>query len=147
MQKEQPPKEDNYYSISYQTLWKAIIRPPRHEYNNDELGNPYFKYRNHIYFRKDFELLNNQGHILKCSFIEPTKEHRKKAEMPVVIYLHGNSSSRLEGIKMVPALLKHNINLFVFDFSGSGISEGDYISLGFHEKNDLKIIINLNVVY
>ena len=62
MQKEQPPKDDNYYSISYQTLWKAIIRPPRHEYKNDELGNPYFKYRNHIYFR----------YFLSCTQIQKT---------------------------------------------------------------------------
>ena len=43
---------------------------------------------------------------------------------------------------MVPALLKHNINLFVFDFSGSGISEGDYISLGMNEKEDLSVIVD-----
>ena len=142
MQNEQPQKEDNYYTFSYQTLWKAIIRPPRMEYTNEELGNPYFKYRNHIYFRKDFELLNNQGHILKCSFIEPTKEHRKTAEMPVVIYLHGNSSSRLEGLKMLTVVLRHGINLCVFDFAGSGQSEGEYISLGHYEQQDVKLVID-----
>ncbi len=50
--------------------------------------------------------------------------------MPVVIYLHGNSSSRLEGLRIAPELLKRNINLFIFDFAGSGRSEGDYVSLG-----------------
>ena len=133
MKKAQENKQDesanNSYSLSYQTLWKAIIRPPRMTYTNDDLGNPYFKYRNRLYFRRDFELLNNQGHILKCSFVEPTKEHRKTRDMPVVIYLHGNSSSRLEGLKMLTVVLRHDINLFALDFAGSGQSEGEYISL------------------
>ena len=50
--------------------------------------------------------------------------------MPVVIYLHGNSSSRLEGLKIAKELFKKKINLFVFDFAGCGQSEGEYISLG-----------------
>lgn len=62
--------------------------------------------------------------------------------MPVVIYLHGNSSSRLEGLKIATELLKRGINLFVFDFAGCGLSEGEYISLGWHEKEDLKTIVD-----
>ena len=62
--------------------------------------------------------------------------------MPVVIYLHGNSSSRLEGLKIAPELLKRNINLLVFDFAGCGLSEGEYISLGWHEKEDVRIIVD-----
>ena len=62
--------------------------------------------------------------------------------MPVVIYLHGNSSSRLEGLKIATELFKRGINLFVFDFAGCGLSEGEYISLGWHEKEDLKIIVD-----
>ena len=69
--------------------------------------------------------------------------------MPVVIYLHGNSSSRVEGLKIATELFKRNINLFVYDFAGCGQSEGDYISLGkikvilgWGEKEDLRIIID-----
>ena len=29
-----------------------------------------------------------------------------------------------------------------FDFSGCGLSEGEFISLGIHESEDLEIIIN-----
>lgn len=62
--------------------------------------------------------------------------------MPVVVYMHGNSSSRLEGLKLLPELLRRNINLFVFDFAGCGLSEGEYISLGWNEKEDVRIVIN-----
>ena len=50
--------------------------------------------------------------------------------MPVVIYLHGNSSSRMEGLRIGTELFRKNINLFIFDFSGCGLSEGDFVSLG-----------------
>jgi pimeloyl-ACP methyl ester carboxylesterase len=62
--------------------------------------------------------------------------------MPLVLYLHGNASSRIEGIHMIEELLKRDINIFLFDFPGCGLSEGDYISLGFHEKEDVGIIID-----
>lgn len=34
-----------------------------------------------------------------------------------------------------------NITVFSFDFSGCGKSEGDYISLGWYEKDDVKTIV------
>jgi pimeloyl-ACP methyl ester carboxylesterase len=61
--------------------------------------------------------------------------------MPCVIYCHGNSASRIDALASAEGLLPIGINLFCFDFSGCGKSEGDYISLGYHEKNDLKKVI------
>lgn len=128
--------------ISYETLWKFIIRPPRDEYEDEYLGDSVFSYRDKIYIRSDYDLLSSQGYILKCSFIEPEEEDRPRKIMPVVIYLHCNSSSRIEGINQLAHLLKNDINLFVFDFAGCGKSEGEYISLGYHEKDDVKIIVD-----
>jgi dipeptidyl aminopeptidase/acylaminoacyl peptidase len=79
---------------------------------------------------------------MKCSFYEPDPQFRPKKIMPVIVYLHGNSSSRLEGIGLLREVLKRDINYFVFDFPGCGLSEGDFISLGFHESRDLKTIID-----
>ena len=129
-------------SFSYETLWKFIIRPPRDEYNEKMLGDTKFKYRNMKYERKDYSIISSQGYLLKCSFIEPMKENRPSIEMPVVLYLHGNSSSRIEGLQICGELLKRNINLFIVDFAGCGLSEGEYISLGYHESHDVGIIIN-----
>lgn len=128
--------------FSYETLWKFIIRPPRDEYNEIMLGDSKFKYRNIKYERKDYSIVSSQGYLLKCSFIEPMKENRPSIEMPVVLYLHGNSSSRIEGLQICGELLKRNINIFIVDFAGCGLSEGDYISLGYHESHDVGIIIN-----
>lgn len=130
------------YNLSYETLINAIIRPPRAKYNPDTLSPPLFEYKNKEYSRTDFTLPNKNNYLLQCSFIQPLDSFRPSKTMPVVIYLHGNSSSREEGMQYVPLLLKHNINAFIFDFAGSGLSEGEYISLGYNEKDDLEIVIN-----
>jgi len=58
-----------------------------------------------------------------------------------VIYLHGNSSSRRAARSLLTILVPLNISVFVFDFSGCGHSEGKYISLGYFEKDDLKVVV------
>ena len=119
---------------SYDDLWKAIIRPGRDIYEQSELGPFKFEISNKCYKRTDFELINNRGLKIMCSFWEPFDEEREKIILPCVIYLHGNSSSRCEAYAEVKYLLPKNICLFSFDFCGCGKSEGDYISLGSREN-------------
>ena len=38
-------------------------------------------------------------------------------------------------------MLPSNITLFCFDFAGCGLSEGEYISLGWWEREDLNLIV------
>ena len=128
--------------ITYEALWKAIIRPPRDIYEEDDLGSPIFTINEKTYVRKDYELLDFQGYLLKVSMIEPSPNERPSEIMPCVIYLHANASSRIEGLHIRKYLLKRNINLCVFDFEGSGVSEGEYISLGYHEKNQVRNIVD-----
>ena len=128
--------------MSYETLWKFIIRPPRDSYTEDLLGPKIFMFKGRTILRKDYELISSEGYIMKCSFFEPEEAYRPKKIMPVVLYLHGNSSSRLEGTHMLKDLLKRDINLFVVDFPGCGLSEGEYISLGYHESHDVKILVD-----
>ena len=134
--------EEEKFEISYEALWKAVIRPPRDDYSEEELGSASFNCFGRNYKRHDYDLLVTKGNILKCSFVEPVEEDRPSLIMPVVIYLHGNSSSRVEGLRHTIELIKKGINLFTFDFAGCGKSEGDYISLGYNEKADLKIIVD-----
>ena len=128
--------------ISYETLWKIIIRPERLIYELKDLGPSEFSFIGRKYTRKDYNLISSEGYLMKCSFFEPEISFRPKKIMPVIIYLHGNSSSRLEGIGMLREILKRDINLFVFDFPGCGLSEGEFISLGYHESRDVKIIVD-----
>ena len=74
-----------------------------------------------------------------CSFWEP--KVRKCARLPCVVYLHGNCSSRVEAVPEARILLPMNITLFAFDFSACGLSEGEYISLGWYEREDVECVI------
>jgi len=142
MKKEVGAIDPTQIEISYETLWKSIIRPPRDEYDIDQLGEKKFYHKGKVFIRHDYELINKRGNLIKCSFLEHDINTRSDYLMPVVIYLHGNSSSRIEGFRNAPDLLKNGINIVMFDFAGCGLSEGEYISLGWYEKDDVKLIID-----
>ena len=129
---------------SYENCWKFIIRPPRDVYSLSELDFDFNQIQkpDFIYIRKDYSILSKQGYLMECSFFRADLSKREPYIRPVIIYLHGNSSSRVEGKRMASMLLNKGFDLFVFDFPGCGKSEGEYISLGFHEKEDVNVIVN-----
>uniref|UniRef100_A0A6B2L4N3 Serine aminopeptidase S33 domain-containing protein n=1 Tax=Arcella intermedia TaxID=1963864 RepID=A0A6B2L4N3_9EUKA len=57
------------------------------------------------------------------------------------MYLHGNSGNRLDALSCFNMIALYKLSLCCFDFSGCGRSEGKYISLGWHEKEDIKVVI------
>lgn len=126
----------------YAELYKAIIRPPRDTYNVKDLGPTVFSIGNRTYQRTDKTLRNPKGQRLVCSHFEPIPTERRTAELPCVIYLHGNCSSRIETLSTLPVLLPFNITVFCFDFAGSGLSDGEYVSLGYFERDDLSVVVN-----
>jgi len=126
----------------YSELWKAIIRPPRDTYEIKDLGPTVFSIENRTYQRTDLALKNSRGHNLVCSHFEPIPSERVSECLPCVVYLHGNCSSRLEAISTLPVLLPFNITVFCFDFAGSGLSDGEYLSLGYYERDDLAVVVN-----
>ena len=67
---------DDKVELSYSTLWKSIIRPPKDLYTEDHLGDNVLTFRDLTYIRKDFNLLNKDGNVLKASFVEPDDDSR-----------------------------------------------------------------------
>ena len=130
------------FSSAYDELWKAVIRPNRDKYHDIELGPEKFELKGKCYKRTDFTLRNKKNYKLFCSFWEPFDEEREYPRLPCVIYLHGNSSSRCEVVPEIKYLLKKGITIFAFDFSGCGRSEGEYISLGWHEQDDVACVVD-----
>ena len=131
----------NLFGGSYEDLWKAVIRPNRDDYKEEDLGPDKFQI-NHKYFKRtDFSITNKRNLKLMCSFWEPYDEEREYVRLPCVVYLHGNSSSRCEALAEIKYLLPLNITVFAFDFSGCGKSQGDYISLGWYEREDVESVI------
>jgi hypothetical protein len=71
-------QDNEKVELSYASLWKSIIRPPRDDYAEEQMGESVFVYRGKTYIRKDFNIVDKQGFILKTSFIEPDEESRVK---------------------------------------------------------------------
>lgn len=106
------------------------------------LGPQSFERQDKNFKRDDFELKNKAGQSLQCSHYQPIEDERPSEKMPCVIYLHGNCSSRLEGQQAANVLLPMGMTVFTFDFSGCGRSEGDWVTLGFKEQDDLQTVVD-----
>ena len=124
----------------YSQLVNSIIRPPRCNYTLQHLGPAEFTFCGSAIKRTDFELRNKRGMKIMISHWEPVK--RKGKALPCVIYMHGNASGRVEAIHIMSMVLSLGVTLLAFDFTGSGMSDGDYVSLGFYEKDDLEVVID-----
>lgn len=118
-------------------LTDLIIRPPRANYKLEDLGDEKFTVGGRLCERKDVDLKNDRGFTLKCSYFYETPIKPR----PCVIFLHGNCGCRLDAFEGLSILLKDGISVFCFDFSGSGLSEGQYISLGYFERDDVKTVV------
>ena len=105
----------------------------------EALGPPAFNFCRKRFTRTDFTLRTKRGFNLECSHWEPVE--RAMDRIPVVIYMHGNSSARVEVIPQLSYLLSLGVAVFAFDFAGSGKSDGEYVSLGYFEREDLSCIV------
>lgn len=119
-----------------------VIRPPRAVYDPDQyLWEKHFTLAGRAYKREDLELENGRGQTLKCSHYVPS-ELPEDSALPCVVYCHGNSGCRADANEAAVVLLPANITVFTLDFSGSGLSDGNYVSLGWHEKDDLRVVVS-----
>lgn len=127
------------YIPGYEDLTNSVIRPPRDMYSTEELGPPYFVIDERECIRNDVSLKNVGGYTLECSHYLPSPDLKRR--WPCVVFCHGNSSSRLEAYDCVQVCLPRGLSVFSFDFSGCGLSEGQYVTLGHVEQRDLAIVL------
>jgi len=123
----------------YDELVKAIIRPPRAEYGIEELGPARFDLAGVTFVRDDFELQNDRALTLHCSHWR--RQTSPEGGAPCVIYLHGNASCRAEALQVISTVLATGASLFALDFAACGHSDGEYISLGWYERDDVLTVI------
>ena len=73
------------------------------------------------------------------SFPHPAQLLERPAEpRPCIVYLHGNASARLEAVPNIALALSIGASLLGIDCAGSGHSDGEFVSLGFFERDDLR---------
>ena len=76
---------------------------------------------------------------MQCTFF--SAENFDRNTTACVIYLHGNAGSRIEALTVFNYLLPKTA-LFCFDFIGAGKSDGEFVTLGVQEANDLVLIVD-----
>lgn len=130
------------FRSTYDSVVNAIIRPPRAEYRDSNLGPKRFLFGGHEFMRTDLQVQNRKGLSLECSWWKPKNPQLiGQSSWPCVVCLHGNSSCRLEALQHVRLVLMRGITVFAFDFAGCGQSEGDHITLGYNERDDVQEVI------
>ncbi|CAK0809997.1 unnamed protein product [Prorocentrum cordatum] len=146
---EDEPDEHAWSDYLFQ-VWDLIIRPPRLRYSSLELVGRYpesFTVGRWPVRRTDFQLVNDRSLTLECTVFQLREGVASGGRGPAgeeracVVFCHGHGSNRLHGFQLVPILLPLNISLVCFDFAGSGMSGGEFTSLGFFERDDLRCVI------
>eukprot|EP00443_Scrippsiella_acuminata_P126973 CAMPEP_0115700782 /NCGR_PEP_ID=MMETSP0272-20121206/67602_1 /TAXON_ID=71861 /ORGANISM="Scrippsiella trochoidea, Strain CCMP3099" /LENGTH=347 /DNA_ID=CAMNT_0003141309 /DNA_START=31 /DNA_END=1071 /DNA_ORIENTATION=- len=132
----------SYLSQGYEELVNLVIRPPRMNYSPaSDLGPASFSHCGKRFRREDLEIVNSRGHKVACSWWKFEPEDMPATQLPCVIYLHGNASCRIAAFELLRHLLPVAVTVFAMDFSGSGLSDGDYVSLGFFEREDVEAAV------
>mmetsp|Transcript_41100 Transcript_41100/g.87389 ORF Transcript_41100/g.87389 Transcript_41100/m.87389 type:complete len:301 (+) Transcript_41100:165-1067(+) len=127
----------------WRALEDCVIRPPRAEYSECELvGGTSGKFAVGMVRgkREDVTITNKRGQKLKCSYYKPTMRGTP-AELPCVVYCHCNSGSRCDANEVVAMLVPQGIAVMALDFAGSGNSDGDYVTLGVNEVDDVEDVV------
>lgn len=92
------------------------------------------------FHRFDYKLQNQRGFNLELSFYE--SEQCQASTTGCVIYLHCFNGSRLECRRFAEYVISRGCNFCSFDFAGSGISEGQFVSMGHYEQDDVHSVIS-----
>lgn len=123
-------------------LVNAIIRPERKIYCIADLGPRVFEYETPMgeqvtVTRADFDVTSKRGLSIKASHWV-LERNGKSSGGPCILYVHGNGSCRLEAIQApLTVALAVGVSLCAIDTSGAGLSEGNFVSLGYHESSDV----------
>ncbi|EAR95469.2 alpha/beta fold hydrolase (macronuclear) [Tetrahymena thermophila SB210] len=107
--------------------------------NLDEMISPRMMFQHQQVERTDFQVQNLRKEKLQCSIYSNNLVQSKSV---AVVYLHGNAGTRLDSVPAVKHIVsKLGVDLCSFDFSGCGRSEGDFVTLGIKEQDDLQVVL------
>lgn len=108
--------------------------------------------------RTDEIILNTYGQKIHLSHYKVSKKsqdqnNKDKSDNPTLVFVHANNGSRMEGItcrylgqQYLKFLFQNMIDVVLFDCTGSGLSDGEFITLGMKEADDLHAVIEHIVI-
>ena len=70
----------------------------------------------------------------------PFATDKDKKKFDHVIFLHTHNGCRLQGLFLRDRILEQGKALCLFDFHGSGMSSGTYVSFGWYETFDVDAV-------
>ena len=115
--------------------WKNLIKQSKYDYDDYLLGSDMFFVDEHEIKRIDFDI-NYDNNKLQCTLYKNVNINSDIC----IIYLHSMSGSRLEGYQYLDIFLPY-LNFCLFEYAGTGKSDGKYITLGIKEAEQLNILI------
>ncbi|KAF0688435.1 Aste57867_19951 [Aphanomyces stellatus] len=138
----------------YNKAVEQLIQPPRKQYKLEALGPTEFNFVSTGQpqtsltptsprvraTRRDF-VLPTATHDLHGSFWSLQRSTSTHPPPPCIVYLHSNMGSRLDALSIREYALGGGCHLAAFDFGGSGMSTGTYITGGLREATDLRNVL------
>lgn len=155
----------------YNEVPKILLQPKKATYDQYQLYPEEFERENIEMIRHSFEVINPDKHKLTCYLFlrkdrlivkDPDEEGEQDIEKDMdsededededeegeidpgtnlIVFLHPRGGNVTEGKFLISAFTPQNAVL-LFDFAGSGRSEGEYITLGMNETRDLKRVLD-----
>lgn len=140
----------NMANVGVSNVWKILIQPDRVNYSMDNLGSKLTYFEHNDCYRKDFSFSNNRNNQISVSLFIPfergsyIRNHEALLlDCPCLVYCHSQSGNRIEGLFLQEWCIENGYGLCLFDFDGCGKSQGEYVTLGWKEQDDLEHLINI----
>ena len=123
----------------YDEAWQSLIKPTKSSFQKTVLTHNMTTINQTPIIYEDLTIPSDNNLNISGSFYH--SQTLSKELLDIVIYLHTRGGNRLEGLFLVPILLP-KIGVVIFDFIGSGFSDGEYITLGYKEALDIERVVN-----
>lgn len=120
-------------------MMKQMTHPQRVEYDQDSLQDQAIAYTDegqYTYSRKDYAIPNDLNQTLHMS-------HYKcpGLDKDILVYCHSLGNCRMEAMQLLQIVVEEGMELVAFDFRAHGMSQGQKISYGANEADDVHAVV------
>lgn len=125
----------------YEKMWKQFVQPPKKSYTLNELVDSEALGSGNLLY-VPFSVTNAKNIKLKAhAFVPALNDDYHTSKINFIVYAHSQSSNAMEGQFLIQVCSKLGLGLCLFDFAGSGNSNGNNVTLGVSESGDLNAVI------